>query len=243
MPDHVHFVIFVKESTPFHLGQIIATLKENCSIIYSQRFSRQYIDENVSEMRFFEEGYHDRILRGKNQLQYMLNYVSENPRRRMERLQFGSFYRRSTLVDDMNTEYEAYGNIHMIEDPEISAVKISRRYTSEELRKYKTGWLRTIQNGGVLVSPFISHGEKRVLNWAKDNGGRIILIINDRFTEKYSPKGELHQLCKEGRLLIISSPSLTDIEENLKRQKLDREDCNRMNELAVKISDRLLKQT
>ncbi len=174
MPEHVHFVIYVTEKTEYHLGDIISHFKGGCTRAYARLESIRTDNFDTKLQSIFEIGYHDRLLLKEGQLDRMLRYVSDNPRRRLERMSNPDFYSRYSLRDCQGNLYEAYGNIHLLADPDIEAVKISRSYSTEHLRRLKINWLRTIQNCGVLVSPFISPAEKRVRNWAIDNGGRLI---------------------------------------------------------------------
>lgn len=179
----------------------------------------------------FEEGYHDRILLKSNQLEKMLRYVSDNPRRRLLRMLKPTFHQRHWIVLGDGRKCEAYGNINLLFDPDIEAVKISRKFSAAELRSRKICWLRTVENGGVLASPFISKDEKRVLHWAINNGGRIIYIIDNGFEERFTPKGVLHRLCSEGRLLMVASTDFTH-----GKGALTRAECENMNNLAAAIA-------
>lgn len=73
-------------------------------------------------------------------------------------------------------------------------------------------------------------------DWALANGGRFILIESNGFGERYSPKGILHQLCNEGRLLIIAPT-----EHHTSPPKLTYSECQRMNALAERIEQYLLR--
>lgn len=179
----------------------------------------------------FEEGYHDRILLKSNQLEKMLRYVSDNPRRRLLRMLNPTFHQRHWIILGDGRKFEAYGNINLLFDPDIEAVKISRKFSAAELRSRKICWLRTVENGGVLASPFISKDEKRVLHWAINNGGRIIYIIDNGFAERFAPKGVLHRLCSEGRLLMVASTDFTH-----GKGALTRAECENMNNLAAAIA-------
>lgn len=229
MPEHIHFVLFVTEATDTHLGDIILDLKGECTRRYHGT-TKQAVRE-APLISIFEEGYHDRILLKKDQLQRMLSYVSDNPRRRLERMNHPDFFRRTIIAGPDGTRYEAYGNIHLLEDPDIEAVKVSRKYTPDELIHRKRIWMHTVQNGGVLVSPFISPAEKKVENWACNAGGRIILITDNGFGTNYTPKGLLHTLCSEGRLLIIAPT-----EHRTASIPLDRATCMQMNALAETVA-------
>lgn len=229
MPDHIHLVIFIEEATGIHLGDIINHLKKEC---YRQFHAATQTETTPAPL--FEDGYNDRILMKKGQLKRMLNYVSDNPRRRLLRLMFPGFFHRhliSVSLGDGEIEHEAYGNISLLSDPDIEPVRISSRYSPERLRERKICWKRTVENCGVLVSPFISPAEKKVYDWAINNGGRIIYITDNGLGERFTPKGIQHQLCSEGRLLIIAPRH-----HSYAKKKLTREICLRMNDLALAIA-------
>lgn len=246
MPEHVHFVIFITESTNTHLGEIITHLKKECTLAYNSMLhgspsaaaeAEAHNAGDVEPQPLFELQYHDRILIKKDQLQRILDYVTDNPRRRLERMQNPDLHSRYMLHDEDGICYEAYGNIQLLEDPDIEAVKISRKYSPEELQKKKYCWMRTVENGGILVSPFISQAEKRVRDWAIENDGRIILIISNGFGKNYAPKEPLHTLCTEGRLLIIAPT-----EHSFSKESLSREECLKLNALAEQVAAYKLKR-
>ncbi len=230
MPEHLHFVLYVTERTQYHLGDIIKHLKGECTRNYHGYNDKREADYG-DMVPMFETGYHDRILLKEGQLQRMLAYVSDNPRRRLERMSHPDFFKRNFLEDSCGNRYEAYGNIHLLDDIDIEAVRISSKYTAAELRGRKLNWLHTVQNGGVLVSPFISAAEKKVRDWACDNGGRIITIVENGFGRNFTPKGVSHALCGEGRLLMVAPT-----EHKTAKTVCRRQDCMRMNELAETIA-------
>ncbi len=232
MPDHIHFVIFIESRTEIHLGEIISYLKQNCTRQYKETLSKKLSRTDIEMIPLFEDGYHDRILLKSNQLQKMLNYVSDNPRRRLLRMMNPDFHRRGRIKMSGGREFEVYGNVNLLLDPDIEPVKVSSKYTPEELRMRKICWVRTVENCGVLVSPFISRDERKVYDWAVDNGGRIIYIIDNGLGERYAPKGMMHDLCSEGRLLVVGSGQYS-----LKKTELTRAKCEAMNELAVEIAE------
>lgn len=229
MPEHVHFVIFITERTEYHLGTIIADLKRHCSRDYAE-----FLHDGLSyRLRpVFEEGYHDRILLKNGQLQRMLDYVSDNPTRRLIRLQHPELFSRKPLPEFEGTALEAYGNLQLLADPDIEAVKVSSKYSKQQLYEAKLCWKHTVQNCGILASPFVSKAEKAVRNWSVDHGGRFIYILGNGFGPRYTPKGIRHKLCAEGRLLMIA-PAV-HLTEKVKR---DKPFWERMNRLAKAISD------
>lgn len=232
MPEHIHFVIFVKESGICHLGDIIRKFKADCTREASGYSSPKTNDTGNKLPSVFEEDYHDRILLKDGQLKKILDYVSDNPRRRLLRMMHPDYNMRHPVADELKNEYEAYGNLSLLTDPDIEAVKISSRYTAEELRQRKLNWKRTVENCGVLASPFISESEKKVKQWAIENGGRLILIETNGFSPRFSPKGILHDICCEGRLLIIAPKT-----HQTTKQPLTRRQCDSMNALALSIAE------
>ena len=232
MPEHVHFAIFIKEAGICHLGDIVRKFKADCTREISGFMSPRNANWENRLQSVFEDGYHDRILLKEGQLGKMLNYVSDNPRRRLLRMMNPNFNVRHHIVDDTGIEYETYGNISLLDDPDIEAVKISSKYSAEELRQKKLNWKRTVENCGVLTSPFISDAEKKVRDWAIENGGRLILIESNGFGPRFTPKGVLHDLCCDGRLLIIA-PTI----HQTSKQPLIRKQCESMNALAESIAE------
>lgn len=228
MPEHLHFVIFIKKRTDTHLGSIIRALKQDVRTGYAALTGS---DPELTPT-LFENGYHDRILMKNGQLKRMLDYVSNNPARRMLRMANPGFFRRFMLTDTEGNRYEAYGNPALLVDPDIEPVKVSSKYTPDELRRRKICWLHTVGNGGVLASPFVSAAEKRVRDWAADNGGRLINLEENGFGPRFAPKGRFHTLCAEGRLLLIAPT-----EHQTTKTRRDKAFWESLNSLAVRVSE------
>lgn len=230
MPDHIHIALFIKEKTEFHLGQIITKFKRNCS----QEMEKLGYP---SETSLFIENYHDTFLTGKGQLKALLKYISDNPRRHLMRIQHPGWFRKFLINHGDNT-YDAYGNWDLLYEPIREAVKFSKRHSEDEIRKNKRLWHRSILNDGILVSPFIHSNEKKVRDWAMDNGGTLIYITYKPFPERYKPEGKLFDLCAEGRLLIVSMPLEEKEQDYLDRTgKPSYYTCSRMNALALEIAN------
>ncbi|MBD5206942.1 MAG: hypothetical protein HDS79_01525 [Bacteroidales bacterium] len=249
MPEHIHFVIFVKEYMEWHLGDVIRWFKTAVTMAvagcceWNDRSEEERAKRSAS---VFEEGYNDRILRGKGQKQRMLNYVSDNPRRRLLKMMNPGFHQHQIVRLTMDSEemgheyrlqggmeFSAYGNIDLLMEPDLEAVKIGRALINDpkEMIKRKKIWLQTIETGGVIASPFIKDDEKRVRDWALANGGRLIVIRWDSFGERYKPGGMWFDPCSEGRVLEISFGGTRKEAENLSRRQ-----CMLMNELAAAIA-------
>lgn len=226
MPDHVHMVLYVKEKTDVHLGELIKFIKNRC-------YDTLTADGLNREMQVFADNYHDTFLVFRGQLQRMLDYVSDNPRRHLVRQQYPSWFQRFVISDGKDS-FEAYGNWDLMVEPVVTPVRAGREFRKNEIA-YKQLWVRTVLNDGILVSPFINEMEKRVRDWAVDNGGALIYIVPDEFGERYKPSGVLFDLCAEGRLMLVSVPALPEyagLPENLAFRK----HCLRMNDVAAAIA-------
>lgn len=220
MPDHVHILIQVMEPISKHFGDIIQAIKSaSTSGIRKLTGSR--------DMTVFEEGFHDRIVKNRTQLDTLYRYIRDNPRRLAVRRVHPEFFRRVNRMEIAGRECRAYGNFQLLDCPFREQVVVHRADTDTERADKRDRWLYTAANGGVLVSPFISPAEKAVRDEADQAGGRFILITNRQMEDRYKPSGRDFELCEAGRMLIISIPGLSP--------DLTRPVCLAMNTLAEEI--------
>lgn len=192
MPDHIHFVLDIQDRTEYHLGDLISTFKNTVN--------------NLAGINgVFEEGYHDRILRGPGQYDRIVNYIKDNPRRKLIKVNFKEFFGEPKLINLEGRDYIIYGNFFLLKNPVISNVRFSRKYSVPELENRCTSWDETIRSNGVLISPFIHDKEKEYRDKAIENGGNLIYFVRYPIGERFKPQGELFDLCAQGRLLLIST--------------------------------------
>ena len=218
MPDHVHFIIEILEKDLYHLGDIISRLTRDCNV------------ENSKYGHLFEHGYHDRILRRKGQLKNMREYLMDNPRRRLIKGNMPRYFKTPQVLNLFGNDYVIFGNFFLLKDPDLTAVRISSKYSESELNACLTKYEETIRSGGVLISPFINPKEKKYRDQAIANGANLIYITRNPIGERYKPSGILYNLWSEGRLLLISTYHSTQPE------KITRSESLAMNALADKIS-------
>ena len=117
-----------------------------------------------------------------------------------------SFQRVSRLFLYKGIQWDAYGNIQLFHNPFKDAVVCHRRdagFKSVE-KAHHDSWMHTASNGGVLISAFISPKEKDIRREVEEIGGKIILVSNEAFHERYKPSGKNFNLCEQGRLLILA---------------------------------------
>lgn len=224
MPDHIHFIVFVTTYTTYTLGKAIGNFKGKCS--------RTAWDNNIQpNIPVFEDRFHDRIVTKVGQLPLLKKYITENPRRLMIKQTHPDFFVRKVEVTINNERYDALGNIFLLRHPQIEPVKVSSKYSPDELHEKEILWLRTIEEKGVLVSPFISQSEKKFRDLALENGGNIIELRDNGFTERYKPTGRYFDLCAQGRLLLIA-PTIY----NSQHQNMTKAIATKLNELSAAIA-------
>lgn len=199
MPDHIHLLIQVLFRSDNHLDFYIDSLKSKVASKYSQAEGKFFTQDDI-----FEPGYCDKPLYDCRSLDGIYTYIRENPHRLAMRIQYPQFFQRTRKLQIEGKEYEAYGNLFLLRNPDKEAVKISHKFAPEVCQQKRELWLYTAANGGVLVSPFISKKEKEIRAEAEVLGARIILVTHEAFPERYKPAARDFTLCTEGRMLIIS---------------------------------------
>lgn len=229
MPDHIHFVIFVKEKTNIDLGHIVGSLKQ----LSDKEIQKAFPDLPVlrESGSVFTKGFNDRIVYKEGQLNNFNRYVADNPRRlylKQTRPEF--FHKRITLLIN-GKEYNAFGNFLLLRHCLTSAVRLSRTFSEEETRRRYSEWEEVMRGRGVLVSPFISKPEKAVRDKGLEAGASVIHIVPDGLPERFKPSDRDFNLCAEGRLLIVAPT-----ETSCRRQTVSRETCLAMNRLAEEIA-------
>lgn len=203
MPDHVHFIIHVREYLPTHLGRYISRLKTVCTLAVSE-LPGYPVDTDGNPLHIFEDNYHDRIIRNDSMLETERRYLDDNPRRYLLRKQHPEYFSSPVRITINGEHYAAFGNILLLKDIHPEPAIISRRYTPEHLSRLKAGWEEAARSRKALISPFISKPEKEIKKAVLESGGRIIEILDNGFPERYKPSGTAFDLCLEGRLLQIA---------------------------------------
>lgn len=248
MPDHIHMIIQITEETPEPLGFYINKFKG----IATQSFRSKSQVRMPSGESVFEDGFNDRILMHKNQLDIWSNYVKDNPRRLWLMKNNPDYFRRSYTLKkvcpsylwnfkhDFNNyemlphKFPTFGNAQLLRYPEKIAVRFSREYSKQEWEKKKEMILRVAKNGGVLVSPAIHEEERRIVNEGIMLGARIIKVIGYGFPQREKPQGEDFFHCSEGRMLLLA---LFQYEPGINRDNIYRIFCERMNACAQWITE------
>ena len=248
MPDHLHGIIYIHRHLPVHLGQVIAGFKYGTTKAWQNMFSPAAQRPAASpvkppgtaaecppvqparKQRLWSPGYHDRILRGKDQLQRMIDYVKDNPRRLAIKRAHPDLFRLQESIPIGNSHVAIMGNRFLLDWPVKVQVQCSRHLTFDEIEAQSRHFLALAQEGAVLVSPAISAGEKAALRAAFEAGCPIILLRENGFAPLAKPGGKLFEACAKGKLLLVAP-----WEHHSAKRTITRNQCKQLNDLAKTI--------
>ena len=247
MPDHIHGVLFVKEKMPHHLGTIINGFKagtrkaarelgvitatmspstEPAPVKYSEASPQSKKPQGV----LWEQGYNDRILLQEGQLQRMLEYLDDNPRRLLLKHAHPQYFKPLAKLTIVGIEMEAMGNTTLLNKPVKLQVQCSRHLYQNEIEQRKQYFLHAAQQGAVIVSPCISPGEKEIATAILEAQLPLIVLLLKGFPPFFKPQPHYLIACAEGRLLMISPyPWQNEKIDNMRQR------CLQLNDITAEI--------
>lgn len=201
MPEHFHFIVFVKASLPKPLGALIRGFKAGAT----KRWRSIYLAENDEALNVsvpphscggpkWAEGFQDTVLLHEGQLAAMIAYIHANPARLAERRANPFLFSRvAALYLPLDNGriigcFEALGNRHLLSRP-MHQVQCSRRYLA---------WQRVPKSGGGLKI-------------AKDANGEPIIASS---THEYEERLE-DAIAAASHGAVIISPCISDGERQI----------------------------
>lgn len=233
MPDHLHVLLHIRQQMQQPLGSLINAFKHQTEKMAHtiDPHSSGMVDDlgNLSSGRLWSVGFNDRRLYGAGQLQAMIRYVHDNPRRLAVRRLHPGVLSVMRGVEIADAAYDAVGNMALLMQ-EKRAVHVRSRWTAEEKRAYKNSCLLAAREGTVLTGPFISPDERDVLRVALEERLPLICLQENGFPELFKPGGELFDACAEGRLLLLAPWPY-----HSRRQTITRAECLALNRMAEAI--------
>ena len=273
MPDHLHGIIFVEREMDIVLGDVIRGFMVGCTRAYNTRLASKappvkpsaYSPSQKSPsapaqppasspspsspMRpLFEKGYHDRRLTREGQLQNMIDYVLDNPRRLMLRCQNAGCFAVQRDVHFQGHKFSAVGNLKWLDYP-MQAVHVRRKFTDDERKDYMNACILSARKGTVLIGAFISEYEKQVRDEALREDLPVIQLCHEQFSNLYKPSGDLFDACTTGHLLLLheegasaTTPTARPAATSLRNpyweglRKITREQCKALNALAEELA-------
>ncbi|MBR3454505.1 MAG: hypothetical protein IKH26_04195 [Bacteroidaceae bacterium] len=247
MPDHFHGLLFVTREMEKVLGKILNGFKTGCHHAFRDLYLEQAAESSRIQCQnkgkadcpgfLFKKGYNDSILIGEDQLERMVAYIYDNPRRLAIRRLQSDFFRVLEGIKVAGRVCSAQGNIELLRRP-CAQVRVSRSAKSEDLEVALQHFLALGGAGTVLVSPCISQGEKMIMRKAFDMRLPQIILLDKGINPRSKPFGERFESCAEGRLL-----SLSPFPCSYSRKNITREECELLNDLAKAIAEASQKQT
>ena len=256
MPDHFHGIIFVRKEMDIALGDVIKGFMIGCTKAFNELLPQAGAappsgappsgapqicgttptssaagggaqGNGAAPLRpLWEKGYHDRLLRHQGQLQNMIDYVRDNPRRLMLRRQHRNLFIVQRNVNFGQWNFSAIGQVQLLDAP-LMAVHVRRYFNDAQRRDYMNGCILAARRGAVLISPFISETEKLVRKEAFREGLFCIQLCIEPFSDYHKPAGELIEHCSDGQLLLLTLGTGA-----AKERRITREECSSLNALA-----------
>lgn len=224
MPDHIHGILYVTQPLPRPLGLVLSGFKKGCER------QQQALSGSAPVSRLWEEGFNDKVLYGRGQLQRMIDYLKDNPRRLWLKRSNKKYFEQQQVVLK-GRAFMAMGNLALLQRP-LLAVHIRRKWAEQERRDNMNRYILQARQGVVLVGAFISQWEKMVLQQAEQEQLSVVRLVENGFSELYKPGGTAFDACSEGRLLLLAP-----WEHHNTRETITRAQCQQLNLMAETICE------
>ena len=227
MPDHVHFIIFVKSTLPQGLGAVVSFFK----LTAANACTGKGLIHTPSQL--FEQGFNDRIVIRSGQLDTLKRYVKDNPRRLLIRRANPDYFFREQVIELGGHRWGAIGNTDLLHQAPFATVHFSSRLSEFEWSDRCDTYNSCLAKEGTLVSPFIHKNEAAFLHRAFTDGGNVIKLDFNQYSPRRKPGGDLFELCADGRALILFPPP------EIENFNISRSHCRLYNEAAARIAAEL----
>lgn len=169
----------------------------------SQRQRRPTTEERKHGI-LWQASYYEKPLSGRNQLERMIDYVHDNPRRLLLKRQNSSLFRITSLTA-AGLSFSAVGEPAILSQAQRHsvAVRISRRNDEARLTAINNELMLKARNGAVIISPFISPGEKALKDALMAEHLPHIRLDGIGFGPYYKPPGTDLDAVADGYILIM----------------------------------------
>lgn len=259
MPDHLHIVIHVTQRMDTSIRSVIRGYWQGAKKhgrAYTLSIASELNSETINEggspetkgeggkswpFPIFTERPFIRPLSRRGQLHTMIQYVQMNPQRlATKRLKPGYFrVQKDMLIGGRS--YDGVGNAALLMENDFATVHVRSAMvkTAEQgddipLRNYMNSRVLMARKGVIMVSPFISPHEKRVMQVLLQEQHPFILLTNNGFRDYFKPADTLFDACAAGRLLILSPWPCDD-----GKRHISRAECVALNAMADEICKNL----
>ena len=191
-----------------------------------------------------------RTLAHKGQLDAMIQYIHDNPRRAMLKQQNPDLFtlRRDTRVGELC--FTSLGNLFLLDYPEKQPIICSRTLSEQQITAQQTDALCQAENGCITVTAAISLGERQIAKAIRKAGFPLIILLKDGFPKAgdphekyYKPGGVYFEACAAGRLLLLEptadTQTLPDIQTRTEQTLREKAEARHWNYQPIPVtSDR-----
>lgn len=232
MPDHLHGILRVTERMEKPVGVPVRAFKSQCTSAMRER-------HGDPTLTLWNPGYNDRIVWRRGSLRAYTRYLMDNPRRYCLRKAHPDLFRTVAGLQHPalppGSRWDGYGNRFLLDRPEKLAIRVSRNAAANEVKALAEEVLAEAAQGMVIVSPFISPGEREIATAILAAPvGDVILMKPGGFPPLFKPNGRYFDLCVQGRLLILSR-SVAAVHGST---PLTRETCLAMNAACAHVAEK-----
>ena len=181
--------------------------------------------------------YHERILHAPGQLNRMINYVKDNPRRLWLKKNNPDLFRLHRHTEVCGLSFTSLGNHFLLDWHDNQTVEMPRNATVEQVQKRLQLAMAAAQNGAVTYTAAISKGEQLIARTLRKQGYPLVVLLSDGFPKDgspherfYKPGGIYFEACSKGQLLLLEPTEQTflnadiqsAVEETLRRKTAER---------------------
>ena len=141
--------------------------------------------------------YYERILHHKGQLNNMIQYVKDNPRRLWLRKQHPDLFRLHRQTEVEGLFFTSLGNHFLLDWPDRQLIEVSRSATDDQVQQRLQLALSAAQNGTITYTAAISKGEQFIARTLRKQGFPLVVLLYDGFPEVGSPKERYYRDCRK----------------------------------------------
>lgn len=191
MPDHIHFIVFVKAPLARPLGSLVRGFKAGAAKRWKAYIAKNGESQNCPSPvpghscpgLKWVEGFQDTVLLHEGQLKAMIDYLRDNPRRLAEKRANPALFRRVERIElpldggRLVGAFEALGNHHLLERP-LAQVQCSRRFFAYRREAKRGGGMkvaRTPDGEPVIESESPEYRERLESALAAAEHGAVVL--------------------------------------------------------------------
>lgn len=167
-------------------------------------------EETETRTGLWAEGYHDRILFHKGQLDALIHYIKDNPRRLALKRANPELFKIRQHLQVAGMSFTAMGNIFLADYPQKAVIQCSRKLHQAEIDAKKAECLGEAAKGMVFVSAAISEGEKQICRAVREAGNPLVVLLEKGFPKPedpnykyFKPQGVYFEACAAGKLLLL----------------------------------------